>query len=546
MSLRRLTYLHVGRLIIIGSLCVAGMFVLGTENVLVTYAIVGLVAVLYTPFSLLWMNRRPDSRAPVWTILLLDSLLLGVIVHLAGGVDGPMAVSMALPPLAAGLLLGQRGGLGVALECIVILTGSAWLEVNGIQVRFGSPLMAALRNKGEVLLTIRYAGLRTFVHACLLTSAGLISGYLSETLRKQAGRLQVVLDALRESQATADEILNSMTDGVVVVDTAGRPIRVNPAARLCLGLTGEDWKAGLRTSPVQGLLTDFLEKGSGPEQSDLSVGGRVLECRVSGFRNEQGDFSGAVAVFSDVTEVRSLRADLEEKEKMAVLGRLSATMAHEIRNPLASISGSIQLLRSKPLEAGGEERLMSLIVRESGRVSEILEGYLELARPARAFSRERIDLVALLEEALDLARRSMDDGGVELVLEAGARPVMEGSRARLTQVFGNLIRNAIEATEQRPDGRVVVRVGTEQYPGSGCDAVVRVVDNGCGIDPERLETIMDPFISSKDSGTGLGLYIARRAAEDHGGAISFESSPGRGTTVTVRLPLSHASKDTAT
>ena len=532
----------MGRLILFGSLSVAGIFVLGTEGVLIAYAVVGMTVVAYTPVSLFWMRRRPASDLPVWTILLLDCLLMGVIIHLAGGVDGPLAVVMMLLPLTGGLLLGQRGGLGVAFAATAALLSSAYLEVVGIQVQFGSPLIAALRTEGELMLTIRYVGLRTFVLACLLVAAGVVSGYLSETLRRESGRVQNVLKALRETEARADEILGSMSDGVIVVDSAGNPLRANRSALELLGL-GDRWRSDLPTSPVYSLLTDYLDTGSFPEALDVFVRDRILECRISGFRKGGDEPSGAIAVVSDVTELRHLRADLEEKEKMAVLGRLSATMAHEIRNPLASISGSVQLLRSKTLPPDGEERLMNLVVRESVRISDVLESYLELARPARAGEFESIELASLLEEVVELARRGSNGVGVEFEVNAGDEPVIEGSRARLSQLFGNIVRNAIQATEGVRRGRVVVNVSSCKDSDVGSAATVEVRDNGCGVGPDILMRMTDPFVTTKDSGTGLGLFVARKVAEDHGGSISFESEEGSGTIVLVTLPVSQPESD---
>lgn len=181
---------------------------------------------------------------------------------------------------------------------------------------------------------------------------------------------------------------------------------------------------------------------------------------------------------------------------------------------------------------------MNLVVRESARISEVLESYLELARSTRAERFRTLDLAALLEEVVELEKRGSGGVGVVFELDPGGEPRIEGDRTRLMQLFGNIVRNAVQATEGRRKRRVAVSVSLCK-DSDGEDMVrVTVTDNGCGMDPAVLERIGDPFVTTKDSGTGLGLFVARKVAEDHGGSISFHSEEGSGTTVVVTLPPS--------
>jgi two-component system sensor histidine kinase PilS (NtrC family) len=521
----------VGRLAIIGGLSVLGIAVMGSRAVSLAYGLVGATAVASTA-AVLASSRstRIWKRTPAG-LAVLDSLLLGVIVHFGGGLDGPLAVFFFVHALYAGYMLGARGGLYLALIDIAVLSASGILNVNGLNPAEGSKMVRYLAAAPQEL-TYRYIVLRLTLHACLLITAGLVSGYLSDTLRRESGRLREALDALLESNARSRDILESLVDGVLAMGADGEPLSANSAARRMLGL-GERWQDDLAASPVRRLMTHHADSGGAGGNIDLVLGDRILECRTGGFDRGPSREPGVLLVMTDVTELRHLRSRLEERDKLAVIGRLSATMAHEIRNPLASISGAAQVIRSSGQEGGHLDRMVDLIVGQTRRASDIIEGYLELARGSRNQDEAEVRLDLLVDEAVDTARRSYATG-TALKVRSLSEAVVRGRESRLSQLAGNLIRNSVEAVEHTEGGTVEVEVAVDTAGGS---AVLRVCDNGPGMPADMLPRATEPFLTTREYGTGLGLYVVRRVAEEHNGSVSFRNIETGGLEVTVSIPL---------
>lgn len=531
-STRRLTYFLVGRLAVFGILCITGIAILGPGKVGIYFGIISGIALTVTPIILTFARKYPTSRIHLWFLMMLDAVLLCALVHIAGGVDGPFAVILIILPFTAGFILSPKGGIIIAVFTTTLLGFSGYLEIQGLFQYTGSSLVSSLTTLGISRLSVSYISLRVIIHSCFLLAAGAVSGYMSNLLSRSSGRLQQVLEDLRNTRARADEILNNLTDGVLVVDTENEPLRINLSGILLLGLD-ENWQENVRSTPVYSLLEDYLRTGSFPESIDVVYGERIFECRINDFYTDRQEKAGAIVVFSDVTELRSLRTELDDRERMALLGRLSATMAHEIRNPLASISGTVQMLRSKTLDEEGEARMFDLVIRESRRVSGILEGYLELARSGRQTFMEEVNLIELVEDTVEFLERSTIVSDLNVVIDSPDMVMANASRNRIMQMIMNILKNAAEATQGQRDRKIDIELGKSTKPGS---IMIEVRDNGPGISPDTLKRINEPFFSTKESGTGLGLFVARKVAEDHYGELDIFSAKSGGTTVRIILP----------
>lgn len=532
-SQRRLTWILVGRLVVLGGLSAFGIAVLGAFHINLAYGIAGAGTVLSTLAVAAWHRVRPQSGLLPVFIVVLDAILLGTIVHFAGGLDGPFVALFLLHALYAGNLTGTRGGFYAALLDTMLLATSGFLAMTSGIPAGGTELLEFLGRGVPIGLTTRYVVLRVLLHACLLVSAGLVSGYFSETIRKESGRLREALDALRSSTARSRDILAGLSDGILLIDRDGSPLSINPAARRMLGL-GADWAKEVLSSPVYRLMRGCNPGGESPERMDIMAGDRILECKLGGFEpGSPGESGGVLAVMTDVTELRNLRSRLEEREKLAVFGRLSATMAHEIRNPLASISGAAQVLRSGPMDREKLERMVDLIVGQARRTSDIIEGYLELARGSTRDDAEDLRLDLVLSEAVDSACRGYAAG---VAISAGPLPavVVKGREHRLAQMFGNILRNACEALAGVRDPHVTVGLAVDH---ASRRAVVKVDDNGPGIPADLLSRVAEPFFTTKEYGTGLGLYVARRVLEEHSGTMELSNREEGGLEVTMALPL---------
>jgi len=241
--------------------------------------------------------------------------------------------------------------------------------------------------------------------------------------------------------------------------------------------------------------------------------------------------AGYLLVFQNLTEIKRLEEEVRTKEKLAAVGEMAARLAHEIRNPLGSISGSAQVLMGEPNISAEQGRLLAIITRESKRLSDTLNQFLYQARPS-ASARGPVDVGRLVSEAVTLLRNGPEVGPthtVEFEMDAGPH-VCLADPDQITQVFWNLTRNALEAM---PGGGILkVRVFMD-----GDTLVLSCRDQGRGIGREEQRRVFEPFQSGTPMGTGLGLAIVYQIVREHGGDITVRSTPGRGTDVEVRIPL---------
>jgi two-component system sensor histidine kinase PilS (NtrC family) len=274
---------------------------------------------------------------------------------------------------------------------------------------------------------------------------------------------------------------------------------------------------------------------------------RHLGLASSILRDVDGSEAGHVVIFQDVTEVVAMERDLRRSERLAGVGQLAADIAHEVRNPLAAISGSIEILRAGLGRGEADQerrRLMGIVLREIGRLNDLITDFLQYARPSPA-KREPQPLAPLVEELCRMAEGARPEG-VRFETDVGAETVVIGDADQLRQMLWNLVGNAFQAVG--PQGRVRVaarRRSPAQGPaGEGrngpeeASAVVELLveDDGCGMSSDQMERIFDPFFTTKRSGTGLGLATVHRIVEGHGGSIRVESEPGAGARFRIDLP----------
>ncbi|MCK4273215.1 PAS domain S-box protein, partial [bacterium] len=392
--------------------------------------------------------------------------------------------------------------------------------------------------------------INVFLNICFFYLVAFLSGFLAEKLRRKGEELESTSRRLRKVQLDTDDILANMNSGLVTVDGEGIIQHFNRAAEKILGLEASQIKNkpfgqvfGGENRELKVALNSALERGMVNSRTELMAVSRQGRSMPLGISTTllgvgEGERGGVIAVFQDLTEAKELEQRAREADRLAVLGQLSAAIAHEIRNPLATISGSIEMLSESLQLAGEEQKLMGLVTRESDRLNRIITDFLLYAR-IRPADKTVVDVVKLVNETLTLVRNHVDfHDGIEIVNEAEVHKAYAlADQDQVRQIFLNIAINALQAMSH--GGRLVVGLveGPSRARVRGKDEMVKVFfqDAGVGIPAGELKSIFEPFYSSKKGGTGLGLSIAQRIVENNGGKLEVESHKGRGTTFTVSL-----------
>jgi len=239
-----------------------------------------------------------------------------------------------------------------------------------------------------------------------------------------------------------------------------------------------------------------------------------------------------VLLLSDVTELKAMEKEMRQNERLAAVGRMAAGVAHEVRNPLSSVKGLALLLRDKFASSSRESEMATLLVQEVERMNRTISELLSFARPA-SLALAPVHLEELLRQAARLidADAASDGISITLTLEEGLPAVM-ADRDRLNQVFINIMLNGVQSMDQGGELRVAARGAA-----GGRSVEVIIEDTGSGMDPETMEQVFYPYFTTREDGTGIGLAISQKIISDHGGSIRMESEPGRGTRVTIELPV---------
>lgn len=472
-----------------------------------SFIVIGTVYLLTLGTGLV-LRRGAGTVALAWAQIAFDLALAVSVVLLSGGSDSPFIVVFLLAIVGASALLGRRGAGVAAVGSAIAYVAVALLDLAGPGRR---PSVAQLAL--EIGTQLLAQGL-----------IALLSGYVAEQLSKTGGRLSERERDLRELTALQNRIVGAIPSGLVTCDPGGRVTYVNPAARAILGLA--DRPSAELT--VDELMPGVLQLRTG-RRSELTVktprGERSLGLSMTPLEGPDG----VLIVFQDLTELRRAERELDRLDRLASLGRLSAQLAHEVRNPLASMRGAAQLLVGDT-SGTPQERMARLIVTEADRLSGLVDGYLRLARPPppeRVHS--RVDRIAA--ETVEVMRA--DPSASAVALDEQLEPVEAWFDVdQLKQVLFNLLRNALAAAGRGGQ----VRVETRRL---GDQAELRVWDSAGSIHADDIARLFEPFFSRQEGGTGLGLSTVQSIVHAHHGTIDVESAPGKGTTFTIRLPTSH-------
>lgn len=453
-------------------------------------------------------RERSVSAVLTWTQMAVDFGVVAATISFTKGADSPFTFLLVTVILEAGVLLGLVQGFVFASVSMLYMAMHFGLDASR-----AADLLAHWYN-------FLIQGIAFFFTA-------FVSGYWNQRLSR-----------LKQFQR---DILDNMNSGFLITDRKGVVRAINRAACDILGLVegdtlGRHVDGVLSTTsgaecPVSTALRSNKDFSSYEFYADRANGDSILlGLTTSALQDESSRNTGIIATFTDLTEMARMRQELQQQDRLAVLGEMSAGLAHEIRNPLASIRGAMEELRNGTQDPVITRKLADIAVRESDHLNQIVSGFLDFAREPK-LRRSSIDLCALLGEVCAAARAKYVELPGLVITEIMPELPFEIScdETRMRQVFTNLLQNAIEAAG--PHGQVRVSASNNGGP-----VEVRVEDNGPGIPPDKVARIFEPFYTDKEQGVGMGLAICMRIITAHNGTIQAASRAEGGATLIVRLP----------
>ncbi len=463
--------------------------------------------------------------------LAVDVLITSALVYFTGP-ERIFAYLYFATVIAAALLISPRAGFFFATLATVLLAGTtlAYDLVSRAELRipFTDPF-----------LWREYAPRRPFLVAYLFffaVSLHLVA-FLASLLAEEVSRIRIL----------NDEILQNMAGGVLAVDRYGSVAFVNEQGARLMGVSAPEKMIGrphadVLPVPIATTVEHALRGGTRIER-EIYLGRTPIQVLVSYLPEGPGGLRGVVAILNDLTLRRDMEVLAQREERFKALVEMSAGIAHEVRNPLASIRGAAQELESTPGANEDDRKLLQVIMHESDRLDKIISDFLEYASE-KPVDLEPADAAHILERTVLLLESREEAGRVKLTRDWPERLPVRADADRLEQVFLNLGINAMEACAEK-GGTVSVRAQALSDPPSalspsraGSGVLVEFRDDGPGIPPDAVARAFTPFFSTKPRGTGMGLAIARKIAQSHGGDVVLESEAGRGTTVRVWLPQS--------
>jgi two-component system sensor histidine kinase PilS (NtrC family) len=470
----------------------------------------------------------------------IDSIVVTAAVFITGGVESLFAILYMLPIVAASTVQFRRGGLQIAGLSTILFLGVVVAQYLNASGYLSLPLQRLAANE---LPPVNVAQYTVALDAFGFFAVALLSGSLAERARRGEARLEQATEEIADLQAFNQYVLDNLLSGLATADVDNRLVTFNRSAMLITGYdgplpVGEPAAAVLQLPPafaaslsqdlarVRSKRTDYVfqQPKGGAIELGLSVAALPLP---DGSR-------GYLYTFQDVTDIRRFEQNARLQQRLAAVGEMAAGIAHEIRNPLASMSGSMQMLKQELPLSGDQAQLMDIVLKESERLNQTIKSFLAYARPQR-FSLQKLDLRPVVQETAMLLRNSteVEDRHQVEVRQAGNAVIVDADEGQIRQIIWNLATNGLRAM---PGGGTLCLSAIHEQTTGGPVAVLLVEDEGVGIPPEDVDTIFQPFRGSFGKGSGLGLAIVHRIVTDYGGHIEVKPRPGGGTVFRVRFP----------
>lgn len=550
---RKLQWLLVSRLAMaVGLLVAVAIFERddATRSFVPVLSILAGAVVVLSAFYFLALRASSRFKPQGYIQLSIDLVLVTWLVYLTGDVESPFLALYLVIIFAASTLFGRPGVSLLGASAAVMYAVIGILTMSGLTPRATGWAVYDLKS-------LPWAEFMFSLNLTAIFAIAALSSHLAERIRRSESELATATSELAtatkelaDNRLVNDRIIESMRSGLVTTDLRGDILTFNRAAEEITGYKAQEVK-GRNISSIFGDIDKQIEVGLESIRTRSRLPRFDIGCKTADGRdlhlgfsvaplvdeapeprtNANGfPFRGYVLTFQDLTEVMELEREVRRQERLAALGKMAAGLAHEIRNPLASMRGSVQVLASELSLSRDQLQLMEIVLRESDRLNRIVSDFLTYARPPR-IERTVVELSSILSETVALLRNSPElTPNHQVAEDFPTQPVhYNADPNQIRQIFWNLARNAIQAMPTGGELRVTLEAAR------GREVTITFGDTGQGMSREQKERMFEPFNSSS-GGTGLGMAIVYQLVRDHNGKIDVESEAGNGTRISIKLP----------
>ncbi|MBF0274841.1 MAG: GHKL domain-containing protein, partial [Nitrospinae bacterium] len=480
--------------------------------------IIVLTYLLNISYSLL-LNRVKNIVRFIYIQHIGDIFLISSVLFITGGVMSPFSFLYSVSILSAAILLQVRGGILAASFASIFYGSLITLQLYQIITPLGA------YDYSEVLEISFYRVVSNIIGFFLI---GVLSGYLSEKLKKVDDELEANKQNLLRLQELHGNVIRSIDVGLIITDSAGKVITVNNFAYNILGIEknideGTDINEVISLDEIPEILNSLKSNKLLHERLDVEhIKGNQekinLDVNFSFWKTEQEMVNGLVIILQDITKEKKMEKTIKLHEKLAAVGKLAAGLAHEIRNPLASMSGSIQMLNAEAKKVDEKhDKLYQIINREAGRLNTIVTQFLEYASPVPPEFKE-VDVKVFFEDFLQLLEKDERFRAIEIKLETPYEVLYSFDEKSLKQILWNIAVNAMESIKEAGRKKGLIHWRVEK---KGESLVIYLRDNGKGISDALYKNIFTPFYTTKSNGTGLGLALVYNLVQEHNGTITI-------------------------
>ncbi len=516
-----------------------------STSLLSLYILTGVIYFLTLCYAL-FLKRIKNYIPLAYVQLIFDVFFVTALIYVTGGIESIFSFMYILTIINAAIILYRRGGLLIASASSICYGSLLDLQYFGVIHPFythGSELM---------IYSIGYYFYTLLMNIAAFFVVAFLSSYLAEELRRSSVKLEAKQYDLDQLELLNRNIVQSINSGLVTLNNALEITYVNPAAELISGFSNRELE-GSHIGDIFPEIVPYLrlsEDGGGRDMAqrleaiDITFKRRDganlhLGFSQSMLRDPGGSEFGLILIFQDLTEFRQMQEQVRRMDRLAVAGELAAGIAHEIKNPLASLSGSIQMLRDELDFGPVQQRLMDITMREAERLNALVNEFLFFSRPEKAVD-QSVEVNGVINDTLEMFKNSPElSRPIRIHKKLTKNLWIYIDSRRLQQVIWNLMLNAVQEMKNR--GRLSIATAIRNKEGSGNAqeklVEISISDTGPGILPENQGKVFDPFYTTKEQGTGLGLTIVHRIVENYGGKIFLESDGRSGTTFLLHFPL---------